>query len=1553
NESFNVTGELYNDNNELLDTVLTKGEIGITNVISFNTVNYELGNYKLVLRCVSVDNANKTSEEDAILDIKLIEEENFKIWGTSGAGLNTLLADLNARSNNSSDTVWHNTIKNHSEISVDLFNTNGYVSGFLPFTNSLTLRGESYGILKYVPFEDTNMVEDFSINFLYKAYNNGDPKACVVSCAQYSVNTGELNYGFEINASEISVKTVNNSVNATVAEDSWINCCIVFERVEDKIIHTGDTNFTLYANYFIKIYINGVLSKANYVAADSAYQLLNNIYIGCRANNVAGNIVLSNYAHCEIKNIRIYDIRLSDNQIVYNYISDDYWQNPIYEYNQSGNIISIKGYDIQKQKDLRELNSYDENGNFIFDLANKETCPLPILRVSFYDDTTGQEFYYHTRTTSWEGKDFNKKFQCKITYINKYDNIELIDIDAFISLQGTSSGEYLSKNYEISFGEDTSVQPAIPILMTPTEDWLPENSFTIKTNMMDSSHANNIGCGSFVNNYLYDNKLPPMISTSANPNAYADKVKYSLDGFPIHVGITFTGSKENYMGVHTFNMGRYSFFNLGLRAFKTLEFKNKNRNIGLVESYTENTAGIYGQSCAFEISTSNNLGSPAFRQYSDPWMNLFIQRYPITERSYLPNTKLKYLIQNTVKDIALSTQSGGIPELNLDGTPVVDNKGNIVYLPTTGKPFEEIVEMDRNFCNDYLLFAYIVGLSDSLGKNMMIKSWGKELNDNEDRFHWYPTYYDMDTCLGVSNDGQLDKLRCGPGMDLSSFKDGSFESGQNVYVEGTGENTSYVGLGYGTYNLSNSLLWIQFMKDHRFNPGSKSVNMNERYKYLRLPKSDGSDASFSVNNIFKTFANVIDKIGASFYNQDAKIKYLQLEEVTDDIGNVIGASYFYVKNFLNGKREAYTKQWISQRFKYCDSIFNLSLVEVPDNTVAKNIPMRFNSGTSQVIFPKLYIKTYSPMFPTLFWSGLDTNSARSKMLTGDTLNGKSGEGIFAGQITASNQSSVLTNAPDIEYIKNLKECNPSRLELSNATSLRELDLSNKSSIEYLDVQTCKSMKTLNLSNCINLRGTDGMLNVSGCESLEYLDISNTLISNIVLSTGDTPKVVLHTFKANNCNITSVNFKGQSYLKNVELSECKSLTDLTFDGCTSLRNLNCNGFYISKLIIKDCYALETLELSNCSKLIELSVSNCPNLKNINLSNSVSPENSAGCKIDLIGAYNLEDINISNSYITKLYFNANLKSLKRLNISNSSFNSTTFGGEDSVINGLPLVDLSKQGDLENCYFTKNSAVQNVIFNDMYLTDSSSNFEGCNSLSYVKGNIHFKGKIDSTFAYSSNLLFDDITFIDNGITEANTIFQGCKRLTYDQAIDFINNSTDVISYNSTFNNTSITNVSIIDNIFQNHTKLLYLNNMFSNCKNLRSTLSAEFFKSCGNVIKTDKMFSGSGIIDINNDILKPLVNLETCDEMFADCSNLLSILENGENLFRYNTKVQNLISVFKGCYKMTIVLPGGDDYNQEEVPGEGPAVLFKYNNFLIIILIPIILKLNQSYFDQFSYE
>jgi hypothetical protein len=169
-----------------------------------------------------------------------------------------------------------------------------------------------------------------------------------------------------------------------------------------------------------------------------------------------------------------------------------------------------------------------------------------------------------------------------------------------IGIQGTSSLRYNSKNYEIYMGEDDEGKD---VLVQMREDWLPENRYTLKADVMDSSHVNNVLIGRIINGLVtatdsLGNEVPikPLDNTppmSLNGYPWASKVKHTSEGYPCILFINFkaTGSSVancRCMGIYNFNLGRYAYYNLGLKLLTSVSYPDEIEQYPrMISSYTE------------------------------------------------------------------------------------------------------------------------------------------------------------------------------------------------------------------------------------------------------------------------------------------------------------------------------------------------------------------------------------------------------------------------------------------------------------------------------------------------------------------------------------------------------------------------------------------------------------------------------------------------------------------------------------------------------------------------------------------------------------------------------------------------------------------------------------------------------------------------------------------------------------------------------------------------------------------------------------------------------
>ena len=214
--------------------------------------------------------------------------------------------------------------------------------------------------------------------------------------------------------------------------------------------------------------------------------------------------------------------------------------------------------------------------------------------------------------------------------------------------------------------------------------------FCLKADYVESSHANNTGCAKFVNDCLYDTKTPMQLDN--------ENCRTAINGFPIEVYIN-----GEYLGVYNFNHDRYSYMSYGY------DYKK------------------YPNMLVYEINSNSNTSAGAFYRYGD------------NTESSAGVTELEYY----KRDFNLiygnrTTDSDTYSEIKtlVEWVSVAEQD---LFRETISEHF------NTEYLFRYFLMVLLIGAVDSLGKNMKIMTVDGKV--------WYPTFYDMDTVLGIDNTG--------------------------------------------------------------------------------------------------------------------------------------------------------------------------------------------------------------------------------------------------------------------------------------------------------------------------------------------------------------------------------------------------------------------------------------------------------------------------------------------------------------------------------------------------------------------------------------------------------------------------------------------------------------------------------------------------------------------------------------------------------------------------------------------------------------------------------
>ena len=150
------------------------------------------------------------------------------------------------------------------------------------------------------------------------------------------------------------------------------------------------------------------------------------------------------------------------------------------------------------------------------------------------------------------------------------------DISKFtIKIQGSSTRGRKAKNLTLKV--HTDLEGFTPLfspnyVKADSKTFLPEQEFTLKADVVDSSHSNNTSVGSFVNTY---NDFAYSIEQNSVDPEIKGHVRKCLEGFPVLVFLNIQNASDAdqcyYLGIYNFNLGRGSHFNLGYSDLNELK----------------------------------------------------------------------------------------------------------------------------------------------------------------------------------------------------------------------------------------------------------------------------------------------------------------------------------------------------------------------------------------------------------------------------------------------------------------------------------------------------------------------------------------------------------------------------------------------------------------------------------------------------------------------------------------------------------------------------------------------------------------------------------------------------------------------------------------------------------------------------------------------------------------------------------------------------------------------------------------------------------------------
>lgn len=1252
----------------------------------------------------------------------------------------------------------------------------------------LRLSNGSYGILKDFNVDGTpktfpsivNAVNnDFTISICFKADYHPDDNRTILCCGQLDSISGQLITGVEIGVHDIFV---NTSSLWRLSDNTVNNIDIVCIHTDDDYIDS-EGNKKQERHYIIKIYIEGKCSAtANYSTFPN---LGDNIYIGGKVYGDSDEVGW--LCDCDIYNLQVYDYALSELDIELNRINNKVstnYKNNNFDFSL---IDSELRYNFCERDANNEIISHlYKNGAYTIDFllegnrlseeklnqyAKVVGIPIMLIDVSNDDNWTFENFVNQQSADNVQLKPTSGK---TIYYWDPtQENTFVITINGVsIELQGTSTLADAVKNVNITLPDNT--------VFVPKQTWLPEKTYTLKADVVDSSHSCNGSIGGFINTILKD-YLPsdPVALDNVENSDYVKNqqptatLKHTVEGFPILLIMNFHTTETSK--VSTTALGIYS-FNLGRDAFRNLGFKKVNSiTDSLGELITVNTFPFVSEYCnineidanAHWIEIKDTTSIPDMNKIEgsslpanfdssigDFWQNdasIVDQRYEVR---YPANRKasdytsfirfIEFIMQLPVEGLHTTTDRiGNIvrPEITTPYDLYTYNNGYI----KTGRQQQIITDVnamaDPNFnatsIYKYFVVANFFGLIDNFGKNAVFKSYNGG--------NYLMGFYDLDCGVGGGNQGILS---IEPNVWLKYLKNQILEGKNYGFVGETFNSDDPLRLSNTVFSANHNKIWLSMdtpTARSKFDVASFTGTSAYAYYWDDLRKTIYNAAIVAgYNDIAEYFVNEFflkqtGNCGSLLFNLDYKLKYFV--QFTDD-------KYTNTKHLskLHGRKEAYTLDWLKRHILFLDSVFYWRNVSqgfaYPNDVNSKMSSTVYNtpeyipivSNTDLIVYHNVGNATqtyyYLPKNQVVYVDAGNNNS-NSEVTWGIT---NSPQIIKLGdeEVPLSKMNIYRLSHTNTElHINNPGLGAITELELQDSESLAapfaldsfkpEVGVSELRSIDFANtlsrlVQGSRPTFTLELVTQLAGGATDTKFT-----KLREIDISNSqCVSDITI-----PSVPLKRLAVYNSALTNLNLDNQNYIRSIDLSGCTKLIKITIKECAMYETLNISNLNnLTEVNIVNNVAISSIVINNCPNLQKVTIQNNANLTNISITNcNKLIGNTASNYLTITDNVNLTSLSLSNcvNLVTFTISNSNQANISTLDLTNDPI--TYISGDNA---DTSLLDLSKFTYGSGITLTGNKEVEEIQFlnNINNPIRISSSFQNCIKLKRIYGNIIIAG-------------------------------------------------------------------------------------------------------------------------------------------------------------------------------------------------------------------------------------
>ena len=1267
------------------------------------------------------------------------------------------------------------------------------LSNGLPYLRLSNSAYASLGSFKYNnrTFTLPNLIvtNAFTMSICFKADYHPDDNRTILFCGSTDAVTGTLTSGISIDAHDIYI---NNRSVAKLTDESINSVDVTCQKVIAKDINDKGEEIT-YNTFIIKVYVDGVLTAVTKEA--SFPSLSDKIYFGGR---IAEN--KSTYlCDCNIYNFQLYDTALTDFDIMINYINNKV--STSYINNQPNfSIITeeLKTNFCERASDGSVTSYMFKNGEYTIDFLLDGSSHLDVTKLNNYAKVLGIPIMLIDVST-----DANWTFDAFVTqqtagnvslpetsgrtiqyWDPNGDNTSVINItNASVKLQGTSTLSDSVKNLNITVPEDT--------VFIPKDTWFPEQTYTLKADVVDSSHSNNAAIGGFINEKLgYDEQTGAFFPFDKNAidNVYTANykkkqqptvtLKHTVEGFPVFLIMKFNTNTSSTisvtpLGIYSFNIGRDAYRNLGFKKvnsisdsvgdtpeIKTFPYILERARINETESDANWIEIKDTTSIKDLIEVTNELPENFDCSKGDFWQDdasILNARYEVrfgnkTVPSQYENFKtfVKNIMSLPIEGCSTTDVLGNRDQSQITGSYdkyQVDNKSNYTK---TGLKNEFVTDSNSLPANlgfnadsfyKYFVIGLLFGLIDNFGKNSTYRSWlGGQ---------YYIDFYDLDCALKGDNQGDLSVT---PDLWIKYLYN-SIQEGKNYgYVcESFDLSKTYVGegssrrqTGSGTVvSASHNKLWLSLDTPFfRGYSGDTSNSVYTKYWYQLREKMDELASAAGYDNFADYFIDEFyikqtKSCGPLLFNYDYKLKYLL---------QFRGNEYNTTKDLskLHGRKIAVARDWLKKHISFMDSLFYWR-----DNGQTLNFKNDLDSRGSNTVLntpeslpmvsntPLLIYNSVGDSAKTFYFMQTNmktyVNTAGNSSNSPLTWNFSNSPNIieFGDSETplSSMNIKILSSTPNSRNLNSIGYPSITDLLLGNNRSF-----ASSFSLESFSKAKVSELRTIDLSNTSGESFTLNLVNTAsdGSTYTKFSKLTSINVGNSSCVSNITiPTIPLNDLVLVNSSITNFNLANQKYITGVDLTGCNRLRTIEINKCDSYKELR----------VSNLANLETVKVVSCADISSIVITNCPLLRTVNIEycDKLTTIQINSCK-SLVGGTSdnyIRVANCNNINSLDLGTNLNLKKVSidgcdRTKIETLKIHQTniTDVSSSTSLNGNMKLDLTEFPQLKTftCYYNK--SVKYIAFanNQNAPIPITDTFQECSNLERIYGCVELSNALYS---------------------------------------------------------------------------------------------------------------------------------------------------------------------------------------------------------------------------------